>query len=177
MLLILKDNIKFTLWIVKANFICSLLVWFISRINIYFINKGINNLVLSIFNAIIFSVIILLIAYYVNNRNYKKFKLLIVSIIIAIYTISLGLLSNLILPLCSGDLVVPILYTIPLLILIIIICYFTIKLNLLVMKNICHFKLLLVAFGIVHYFAISMTLKLNYINFYEHFYNSLIKNL
>lgn len=157
-------------WFFKVNFTATILVWFISRFNLFLISKKIGSLIYLIPSALIYSVIILTIAYLLRNK--KRLDTLVYGIIVSIYTITIGLLFNIIFPLCNGNLDIKIENTILFFIIILLITFFVIKLNMKLKKS---YKLLIIfiLFGIIHFLVISMTYHLNYINFYEYIFNSI----
>lgn len=148
------------------------MVWLISRINLFLISEELNNLIYLIPSAIIYTVIILIIAYLF--RKNKKLENLIFGIIVAIYTINLGLLSNLFLPLCNNELDVPAGYGIFFLVIVALISLLAIRFSYL-LKRSYKWLILLGVFGFVHYLITSMTFYLNYIILYEYIYEYIVR--
>lgn len=157
-------------WLIRINVTCSLLVWLISRFNLFLISKELNGLIYLIPSALIYMLIIFVVAYVF--RNNIRLSTLVFGIVIAIYTINLGLLSNLIFPLCNGNLDLTTKYALLFLLVIVFISFLTIKLNYKLKKS-YKWVILFAIFGLIHFIAISMTYYLNYINLYEYVFSSL----
>jgi hypothetical protein len=160
------------IWLLlRINIVCSFLVWLISRFNLYMINKKFNGLIYLIPNAIVYTLIILILAY--TLRNNKKLNTLVFAIIVTIYTINFGLFSNLILPLCNGNLDLSTRYTLLFLMIIILTSFLAIKLNYSLKKD-YKWLILFLVFGLFHFIIISTTYFLNYIIFYEYIFKMIV---
>ena len=166
----IQENEVYFVRLLIINILCSLLVWLISRINLFLITRELGLMYL-IPSAIVYMVILLGVAYLF--RANKKLDNLILGIFVTIYTINFGLLSTLVLPFCDSELDgLPTAYGILFLVLVVLISLLTIRLNYYFKKN-YKWLILLGMFGFVHYFITSMTFYLNYIILYEYIYKSL----
>lgn len=133
------------------------------------ISKDLKSLIYLIPSAIIYTALILTTAYIYKSN--KKLNLLVFGIIMAIYTINLGLLLNLIPPLCDRSLELTTVYTVVFLFIIVFISYLTLRLN----YKLCNsYKLviLFIVLGLIHFICTSFSYHLNYIVFYEFIFNS-----
>lgn len=156
-------------WLLKVNLVCSLLVWFISRFNLFLINSELKKEIYLVSSSVIYTILILGIAY--AYKNNKKLNLLVFGIIMAIYTINLGLSLSLISPLCNRSLELTTVYTVVFLFIIVFISYLTLRLN----YKLCNsYKLviLFIVLGLIHFICTSFSYHLNYIVFYEFIFNS-----
>lgn len=154
---------KHIYFFIKINFFISLLIWFISRINLYFITKNNDKLIFLNSNAIIYTIILFLILFYVKKTNKIVF---IFSLISAIYIINTGILFNLILPFCSNDISMTPIELVITLMLVIIISLLTIRINYYLKMKINYFYTPVIL-AILHFIAITFTFYFNYINLYE----------
>lgn len=166
-----KINYNSIINFLKINFFISLLVWFISKINIYFITQGNNDKSFLITNGIIYTYVLLFLIIILKKRK-KNERIFNFIVITSIYIINIGLLFNLTFVPCDGIVVTQLFKYSSL---------FILTLNLLITSIISYknnsnlmsffYPLLLSA---LHFTFITFTFYLNYLVFYEMIFEKLI---
>jgi hypothetical protein len=167
----MNNNFKNLIHFVKINFIASIIIWFITRLNIYLMSKYSIELNVRISNIIIYSYIFLLIVI-ILKLNKLKWDVLRKASIISLFYFFINLCISLFVPKCDNYNFSSIFIRYSM---------FAILLNLLIItyinyhynrKNLILFFTPIVL-GMLHFYVTTFTLYFNYLVLYEKIFNAL----